>query len=83
MAIGPLNRLLQHLRRSARPQAGGATDAQLLDHFLRQRDEAAFNQFLDDHIYGVKEFAEYLELCGGLRRLQQLRRRELLLHLGR
>ena len=48
-----------------------------------EKDAAAFRQFLDDHIYGVREFADYLELCGGLRRLQQLRRRELLLHLGR
>jgi glutaconate CoA-transferase subunit A len=48
-----------------------------------ERDPAAFNQFLDDHVYGVREFAEYVDLCGGLRRLQQLRRRELLLHLGK
>lgn len=48
-----------------------------------ERDETAFRHFLDDHIFGVREFAEYLELCGGPRRLQQLRRRELLLHLGR
>ncbi len=48
-----------------------------------ERDPAAFRQFLDDHIYGVREFTEYLDLCGGLRRLQHLRQRELLLHLGR
>src|SRR5215216_8101720 len=48
-----------------------------------EKDPAAFAQFLEDHIFGVREFADYLELCGGLRRLQQLRRRELLLHLGR
>jgi len=48
-----------------------------------ERDPAAFAQFLDGHIFGVTEFAEYLDACGGLRRLQQLRRRELLLHLGR
>ena len=48
-----------------------------------EKDPAAFNQFLDDHVYGVREFAEYVDLCGGLRRLQQLRRRELLLHLGK
>lgn len=48
-----------------------------------EKDPAAFAQFLDDHIYGVREFAEYLELCGGLRRLQALRQRELLLHLGK
>ena len=48
-----------------------------------ERDPAAFGQFLDDHIFGVRDFPEYLDLCGGLRRLQQLRQRELLLHLGR
>jgi glutaconate CoA-transferase subunit A len=48
-----------------------------------ERDPAAFRQFLDDHVYGVKTFPEYLELCGGLPRLQQLRHREHLLHMGR
>ncbi|MDB5309992.1 MAG: gctA [Gemmataceae bacterium] len=48
-----------------------------------ERDPAAFDQFLDDHIYAVRDFTEYLEICGGLRRLQQLRQREMLLHLGR
>ncbi len=41
-----------------------------------EKDPQAFRQFLDDHIYGVRDFAEYLERCGGLRRLQQLRQRE-------
>lgn len=48
-----------------------------------EKDPTAFAAFLDDHIFGVREFAEYLELCGGLRRLQALRQRELLLHLGK
>jgi glutaconate CoA-transferase subunit A len=48
-----------------------------------EKDEAAFAQFLDDHIFGVRDFAEYLEQCGGLNRLQALRQRELLLHLGK
>jgi len=48
-----------------------------------ERDPAAFRQFLDDHVHGVKGFSEYLELCGGLPRLQQLRHREHLLHMGR
>lgn len=41
-----------------------------------ERDVHAFRQFLEDHIYGVQDFSEYLERCGGLRRLQALRRRE-------
>ncbi|VTT97778.1 acyl :acetate 3-ketoacid alpha subunit : AtoD: acyl CoA:acetate/3-ketoacid CoA transferase, alpha subunit OS=Desulfobacula toluolica (strain DSM 7467 / Tol2) GN=atoD PE=4 SV=1: CoA_trans [Gemmataceae bacterium] len=48
-----------------------------------ERDPAAFAQFLDDHIFGVESFAEYLDRCGGLPRLQHLRHRELLLHLGK
>lgn len=48
-----------------------------------EKDPAAFNQFLEDHIFGVRDFAGYLEACGGLPRLQHLRQRELLLHLGK
>ena len=32
---------------------------------------------------GVKDFNEYLQKCGGLPRLQELRRQEFLLHQGR
>jgi glutaconate CoA-transferase subunit A len=38
-----------------------------------------YSAFLDRHIYGVRCFAEYLERCGGLERLQQLRQQEFLL----
>jgi glutaconate CoA-transferase subunit A len=48
-----------------------------------EKDPAAFKQFLEDHILGVRDFSEYLDRCGGLPRLQHLRQRELLLHLGR
>jgi glutaconate CoA-transferase subunit A len=48
-----------------------------------ERDETAFRAFLDRHIYGVRDFFEYLELCGGMRRMQQLRQQEFLLHRGR
>ena len=48
-----------------------------------EKDPAAFAQFLDDHIFGVPDFAEYLDRCGGPARLRQLRQRELLLHLGK
>ncbi len=48
-----------------------------------EKDPAAFAQFLEDHIFGVRDFAEYLDRCGGLKRLQALRQRELLLHLGK
>lgn len=48
-----------------------------------EKDPAAFAQFLEDHVFGVAEFAEYVERCGGLARMRQLRQRELLLHLGK
>ncbi len=48
-----------------------------------ERDPDALRAFLDRHIYGVADFAEYLQRCGGLPRLQQLRQQEFLLHRGR
>jgi glutaconate CoA-transferase subunit A len=48
-----------------------------------ERDPATFRAFLDRYIHGVKDFADYLQLCGGLPRMQDLRRREFLLHQGR
>jgi glutaconate CoA-transferase subunit A len=45
-----------------------------------EKDLDAFRRFLDDYIYGMRDFTEYLQRCGGLARLQQLRRQELLLH---
>ncbi|HEV3257105.1 MAG TPA: CoA-transferase, partial [Gemmataceae bacterium] len=44
-----------------------------------ERDPVVFGPFLDDYIYGVRDFNDYLVRCGGLSRLQQLRRQELLL----
>ncbi len=44
-------------------------------------DEAAHRAFLDRYIFGVKDFNEYLQLCGGLARMQELRQQELLLNL--
>src|SRR5947199_38222 len=41
-----------------------------------ERDPTAFRQFLDTMIYGARDFSDYLQLCGGLPRLQQLRRQE-------
>jgi glutaconate CoA-transferase subunit A len=53
------------------------------DHLRRwlevERDLEAFREFLDHYIYNVRNFGGYLERCGGLERLQQLRQQELLL----
>jgi glutaconate CoA-transferase subunit A len=44
-----------------------------------ERDEASYREFLDRYLFGVKDFNEYLDRCGGLTRMQQLRRQEFLL----
>lgn len=43
-----------------------------------EKDLATYQAFLDKYIFGVKDFAEYLQICGGLPRMQELRRQELL-----
>jgi glutaconate CoA-transferase subunit A len=47
-----------------------------------EKDLNEFRKFLDQYIYGLANFAEYLQRCGGLERLQELRRQEFLLHQG-
>lgn len=47
-----------------------------------ERDVEAYKEFLQKHIYGVNDFNEYLQLCGGLPRMQELRRQEFLLQRG-
>ncbi|RPI60822.1 MAG: CoA transferase subunit A, partial [Planctomycetaceae bacterium] len=44
-----------------------------------EKDPVAFKAFLDKYIYGVKDFYEYLELCGGIRRIMELSREERML----
>jgi glutaconate CoA-transferase subunit A len=44
-----------------------------------EKDLEEFEGFLDKYIYGIKDFHEYLQLCGGLPRMQQLRQQEFLL----
>jgi glutaconate CoA-transferase, subunit A len=45
-----------------------------------EKDPAEHRRFLDRYIFRVKDFFEYLNLCGGLPRVQELRRQELLLN---
>jgi glutaconate CoA-transferase subunit A len=42
-------------------------------------DLPAFQRFLDEHIFSVRDFTEYVQKCGGLPRMQELRRQEFLL----
>ena len=56
------------------------SDEDHLAEWLRvEKDQAQLCAFLGEYIYGVKGFEEYLELCGGLARMKELRARELLL----
>jgi glutaconate CoA-transferase subunit A len=43
-----------------------------------EQDEEKLAEFLDRYIYGVEDFNGYLELCGGMERLRQLRATEFL-----
>lgn len=55
------------------------SDEEHLKEWLKvEQDEVAFVQFLDDYVYQLPDFTAYLEKCGGLRRLQALRQREVL-----
>jgi glutaconate CoA-transferase, subunit A len=47
-----------------------------------EREPGSHEAFLQKYVLGVKDFADYLQRCGGLPRLQQLRRQEFLLHRG-
>jgi RNA polymerase sigma factor (sigma-70 family) len=50
MDTGPISAVLKHVRRLAAIEAaGGLSDAQLLDRFLANREEAAFAALLDRH----------------------------------
>ena len=42
-----------------------------------EKDPEELKRFLDTYIFGTRDFNEYLDLCGGLKRMQQLRHTEL------
>lgn len=44
-----------------------------------EKDLEDYRRFIDEYIHGLPDFAAYLNKCGGLARMQQLRRQELLL----
>ncbi|MBY0230312.1 MAG: CoA transferase subunit A [Gemmataceae bacterium] len=48
-----------------------------------EADLDKYREWLGKHVFGVHDFSEYLQLCGGSPRLQELRRQELLLDRGR
>jgi glutaconate CoA-transferase, subunit A len=46
-----------------------------------EKDPEKLKKFLEKFIYGTKDFDEYLELCGGLKRINKLRAEENLIEL--
>jgi glutaconate CoA-transferase subunit A len=55
------------------------SDEEHLAEWMRvEKDPDEFARFLDKYIFGVDTFEEYLELCGGAKRLEELRKIELL-----
>lgn len=44
---------------------------------LAESDEVKLDTFLDKYIYGVNDFSEYMDLCGGVERIAELRALEL------
>jgi glutaconate CoA-transferase subunit A len=46
-----------------------------------ERDPVLFKDFLDRYIYRTRDFNQYLELCGGINRINQLRATENLIDL--
>jgi len=60
------------------------SDERHLGHWLEVETELeGYKKFLDEHIHGVRDFDGYLHKCGGLARLQELRRQEFLLDRGK
>jgi glutaconate CoA-transferase subunit A len=53
------------------------------DWMEAEEDEERYRDFLEKYLFGVRDFDDYLQLCGGLPRLQELRRQEFLLNQGR
>ena len=56
-------------------------DIEHLNEWLQaEKDPNSFEKFLDKYIYSVKDWQEYLERCGGKKRLQELKSIELVEH---
>jgi glutaconate CoA-transferase subunit A len=57
-------------------------EAHLQSWLEAEADVEGYKAFLEKYLYGVRDFDEYLQRCGGLPRLRQLRHQELLLDRG-
>ena len=70
--IGPREGFVPRVRAALAGQAPGAECV--------AANVERYKAWLAKYVYGVKGFGEYLDLCGGLSRMQELRRQELLLN---
>jgi glutaconate CoA-transferase subunit A len=53
------------------------SDEEHLAEWLKvEKDPEEFAKFLDHYIYGVSNFQEYVERCGGLKRIEELQKLE-------
>ncbi len=52
----------------------------IMEWLTVEKDEEKFAEFLDKNIYGVETFAEYIELNGGVAKMQKLRAQEHLIN---
>ena len=71
------------MRDASKAFAGGELPKVIRQWLEVEKEPVPFKEFLDRYIYGVQDFFEYLQRCGGLPRMQELRRQELLLHIGK
>jgi glutaconate CoA-transferase, subunit A len=46
---------------------------------LAEKNADEFRALLQEYVYGVAEFSEYLRLCGGMEKMKALRDKELLI----
>jgi glutaconate CoA-transferase subunit A len=48
-----------------------------------EKSPEEFTKFMDRYIYGTQDFNEYLELCGGINRVMELRAQEHLIEFNK
>ncbi|MEH0018645.1 MAG: CoA-transferase [Desulfobacter sp.] len=58
------------------PNAYFSDEPHLKEWMAEERDPEAFAQFLEENIYGCKDFQAYIDRNGGMEKMRQLRRRE-------
>ena len=57
-------------------------EAHLAEWLEVEKEESALQTFVDKYIHGTRNFNEYLELCGGEKRMRELCALEPLKHCG-